>query len=142
MLSVSRTSPDEYLYPIGNTPAVSLTEDLPPHDRADILLLGCGDIRHILFTAHFDRISSRKLDITCNDNERHIIARNVLILTLIIDGPEKSIVDAIWSIQYHLILSCKEYTILKNQAEKLHGLSQNWRDWERSKYGKQLRFCD
>jgi hypothetical protein len=43
-----------YFYPIGNTPAVCLTQGLPPERGADILLLGCGDVRNILFTAHCD----------------------------------------------------------------------------------------
>jgi len=41
-----------YFYPLGNTPAVCLTQDLPPEEVADILLLGCGDVRNILFTAY------------------------------------------------------------------------------------------
>lgn len=42
----------QLFYPLGNTPGVSLTQDLPLHKKADLLLLGCGDMRHILFTAH------------------------------------------------------------------------------------------
>lgn len=80
-------------YPIGNTPAVSLTRGLPQGVDADILLLGCGDIRNVLFTAyankgfrklwyscisHLDHrsltcLASRKLDITCCDYETAII---------------------------------------------------------------------
>ena len=43
-----------YFYPVGNTPAVSLTQALPPNVSAKVLLLGCGDLRHVLFTNHFD----------------------------------------------------------------------------------------
>ncbi|KAF8885742.1 hypothetical protein BD779DRAFT_656700 [Infundibulicybe gibba] len=43
-----------FFYPIGNTPAVCLTETLPPGQRADILLLGCGDLRNILYTTFSD----------------------------------------------------------------------------------------
>src|SRR5205823_4199143 len=32
--------------------ATCLTQDLPPEQKADILLLGCGDARNILFTTH------------------------------------------------------------------------------------------
>lgn len=39
-----------YFYPIGNTSAVSLTRDLPPEEPANILLLGCGDPRNVLYT--------------------------------------------------------------------------------------------
>jgi hypothetical protein len=41
-----------FFYPIGNTPAVCLTQDLPQDKKADILLLGCGDVRNILFTTY------------------------------------------------------------------------------------------
>lgn len=41
-----------YFYPIGNTPAVCLTQNLPPDCNANVLLLGCVDIRNILFTAY------------------------------------------------------------------------------------------
>ena len=43
-----------HFYPIGNTPAVCLTQCLPLEKQANILLLGCGDVRNILFTAHSD----------------------------------------------------------------------------------------
>lgn len=44
----------QYFYPLGNTPAVCLTQDLPPEINADILLLGCGDVRNVLYTAFAD----------------------------------------------------------------------------------------
>jgi hypothetical protein len=43
-----------FFYPIGNTPPVSLTDHLPPEGAATILLLGCGDPRHILYTITTD----------------------------------------------------------------------------------------
>ena len=42
--------PTPYFYPIGVTPANCLTEQLPPGERANCLLLGSGDPRDILFT--------------------------------------------------------------------------------------------
>ena len=47
-----------FFYPIGNTPAVSLTQSLPLGKSADILLLGCGDARNILFTSRLDGTSA------------------------------------------------------------------------------------
>jgi hypothetical protein len=74
-------------WPIGDTPAVCLTEALPPEKKADILLLGCGDVRNIFFTVDSDGKFSptdvedsaltcisdaRQMDITCCDMEcRH-----------------------------------------------------------------------
>jgi hypothetical protein len=44
-----------FFYPIGNTPATCLTRNLALEDRGDILLLGCGDVRNILFTLYSER---------------------------------------------------------------------------------------
>ena len=41
-------------YAVGNTPALSLTRALPQGQDADILLLGCGDVRNVLFTAYVE----------------------------------------------------------------------------------------
>jgi len=41
-----------FFYPIGNTSAVVLTDTLAPEKPADLLLLGCGDPRNILFTVY------------------------------------------------------------------------------------------
>jgi len=43
-----------FFYPIGNTAPSCFTRDLPPETDADILLLGCGDARSILYTIHSD----------------------------------------------------------------------------------------
>jgi hypothetical protein len=42
-------------YPIGNTSAVCLTQDLASEQDADIFLLGCGDPRNVLYTLHSGR---------------------------------------------------------------------------------------
>ena len=47
-----------FFYPIGNTPAVCLTQDLPREQKANVLLLGCGDVRNILFTSYSNNGSS------------------------------------------------------------------------------------
>lgn len=44
-----------YFYPVGNTSAVHLTRNLPIEEPADVLLLGCGDIRNVLFTVYTDQ---------------------------------------------------------------------------------------
>jgi len=55
MLTLQIANVVTFFYPLGNTPAVSLTQALPPEKKADVLLLGSGDIRHVLFTVHADR---------------------------------------------------------------------------------------
>lgn len=65
----------QFFYPIGNTPAVCLTQDLPLKNKADLLLLGCGDVRHILFTIHMEQQDRdpRLLDVTCCDVDTAVI---------------------------------------------------------------------
>ena len=46
-----------FFYPIGNTSATCLTQDLPVEQAADVLLLGCGDPRNILYTMYADLAS-------------------------------------------------------------------------------------
>jgi hypothetical protein len=36
-----------FFYPVGNTPAVYLAENLSPEDKVQALLLGCGDPRNM-----------------------------------------------------------------------------------------------
>lgn len=42
-------------YAVGDTPAVTLTRNVPQGVDADILLLGSGDIRNILYTAYHEK---------------------------------------------------------------------------------------
>ncbi|TGJ78966.1 hypothetical protein E0Z10_g9806 [Xylaria hypoxylon] len=127
-----------YFYPIGNTPAVSLTQTIPPGEPVDILLLGCGDVRNILFTSHVD---ARVMDITCCDYQKAVFARNILLLSLLIDGSEVDD-NLLWSLYYHMNLDSKSLELLCCQAQKLHDLSTSMTTWQGSQYGSCLRFCD
>jgi len=54
-------------YPIGQTSAVDLTDTLTPEEPANVLLLGCGDPRNILFTVHSQRHDSESTVVSrCN----------------------------------------------------------------------------
>lgn len=75
-----------FFYPIGNTPAVCLTRDIPREIPAKILLLGCGDVRNVLYTCYVDRETSRQLDITSCDIQPAVIARNICLLSLVLDS--------------------------------------------------------
>lgn len=62
------------LYLVGNTTAISLTAALPQGVDVHVLSLGCGDLRHVLFTCYAERgLPKRKLDVTCVDIEENII---------------------------------------------------------------------
>jgi len=49
-----------FFYPIGNTSAVVLTETLAPEEPANLLLLGCGDPRNIIFTVYSQADDSKR----------------------------------------------------------------------------------
>jgi Domain of unknown function (DUF4470) len=52
-------APFLYFYPVGNTPATSLSQNLPPGVAAKCLLLGCGDPRNIFFTLFGEQNSGK-----------------------------------------------------------------------------------
>ncbi|KAA6408388.1 MAG: hypothetical protein FRX48_08130 [Lasallia pustulata] len=132
-----------YFYPIGNTPAVCLTQDLPREQKANVLLLGCGDVRSILFTTYSDSGSKyRQLDITCCDHEAAVLARNILLFTLILDYADGSKDPSIWNIYYHLFLDNESLELLHIQTQKLQSFSTSLQSWHSSKYGRLLRICD
>ncbi|PPQ92792.1 hypothetical protein CVT25_003903 [Psilocybe cyanescens] len=128
-----------FFYPIGNTPPICLTQELSPEESAEILLLGCGDPRSIMFTVWNDLSPNyRKLDVTCCDWEPAVLARNVILLTMAADGVSTA---AAWSIFYHFFLDQNEYDILVVHCRKLVQCSSDLSTWKTSKYGGYIRFC-
>ncbi|KAI1087978.1 hypothetical protein F5B19DRAFT_496828 [Rostrohypoxylon terebratum] len=129
-----------FLYALGNTPAVSLTRGFPQGIEAAILQLGCGDVRNILFTLYTEQgFPPRKLDITNCDYDAAVIARNVLLFTLLLDGINA---DAVWDIYFHFRINEESKTLIKDQAQKLVSLSSSLNTWSDGRYGSVLRFCD
>ncbi|KAK0190368.1 hypothetical protein F5146DRAFT_929606 [Armillaria mellea] len=134
------TWPNAFFYPIGNTPPVCLTQDLPPNIPADVLLLGCGDPRSILYTCFADLgAPRRKIDATCCDIEP--APRNVLLLTLLADDEAGRFTSNIWEIFYHFYLDKASLDLLSDQCQKLSDLAKSSEVWNQSKYGAFLRFC-
>ncbi|KAK0243382.1 hypothetical protein EDD85DRAFT_814852 [Armillaria nabsnona] len=131
-----------FFYPIGNTSPISLTQDLPPDIPADILLLGCGDPRNILHTLHSDLrcgTSLRRLDITCCDIESAILARNILLYTLLVDARVDN--DETWNIFYHFYLDDASIQRLWDQCSTLVKASQSLESWQNSPYSSFMRMC-
>lgn len=71
-----------------------------------------------------------------------VVARNVLLFSLILDDDDKKNEDSIWCIYFHMYLDQKARTLLRSQAKKLLELSTTADAWKQSKYGSQLAFCD
>ncbi|KAG8707439.1 hypothetical protein FRC08_000492 [Ceratobasidium sp. 394] len=131
-----------FFYPLGNTPAVCLTRDLSSDQPADILLLGCGDPRNILFTLYVDLVTSpelRKIDITCCDVEPAVLARNALLFSLLHDRENT---DRIWDVFYHFKIDDATLQLLTRQSQRLYELSKDIETWRRSSYGSFLNFVD
>lgn len=134
---------NQYWYPIGNTPPICLTDYLPGQEDANILLLGCGDPRNILYTVFIDHADSpRLLDITCCDCEPAIIARNVLLLTLIADNVETGHILLCWRIFYDLFIDKQTAVLLKEHCIKLANFASDITTWTTSPYGDFIKFAN
>ncbi|GLB37437.1 putative protein with domain of unknown function (DUF4470) [Lyophyllum shimeji] len=126
-----------FFYPIGNTSPVCLTRDLAPEESADILLLGCGDPRHVLYTIFTEpQPIRRKLDFTCCDFEPGVLARNVILFTLVADERSYGI---IWNIFFHFYLDENSHSILIEQCKKLVDHSDSLQRWNSSPYGRFIK---
>ncbi|KAF8448657.1 hypothetical protein L210DRAFT_3522801 [Boletus edulis BED1] len=135
-----------YFYPIGNTSAVCLTENLSPESKADILLLACGDPRHILYTIYTNECnpltSQRTFDITCCDVDVAILARNTLLFTLLADDGVLDKLDKLWTLFYHIFIDQASLSVLSEQCRKLITLAESAETWQAGPYGHFLTTCD
>ncbi|KZP17755.1 hypothetical protein FIBSPDRAFT_920591 [Athelia psychrophila] len=128
-----------YFYPIGNTSAVYLTRDLPPAEPANILLLGCGDPRSILYTIYSEPDNTtRALDFTCCDYDPAILARNVLLFSLLADKQPQA---TVWNIFFHIYLNTASQSVLIKQCKKLVRISDSTERWAASPYSTFIKFC-
>ncbi|EGN92841.1 hypothetical protein SERLA73DRAFT_116652 [Serpula lacrymans var. lacrymans S7.3] len=128
-----------FFYAIGNTSAVCLSRDLPPDEPGNLLLLGCGDPRNVLFTIFCEPPSfGRKLDFTCCDIDPAILARNVLLFTMIADKHSNS---TIWNIFFHFYVDKDTHSTLIEHCKKLIGLSDTLKNWNSSIYGPHIKMC-
>ncbi|CDO76798.1 hypothetical protein BN946_scf184978.g27 [Trametes cinnabarina] len=126
-----------YFYPIGNTSAVSLTRDIPPGVPADILLLPCGDPRNVLYTVFCEPSQlPRKLDFTCCDYDPGVLARDVLLLAMILDGVPQG---AIWDIFLHIYLNDSSLSVLVDHCRSLIASADTLDHWHASSYGATIR---
>ncbi|KAJ6502060.1 hypothetical protein C8R45DRAFT_861772 [Mycena sanguinolenta] len=126
-----------FFYAIGNTSAVSLARDVAPDQDLSLLLLGCGDPRNVLFTLFSEHeTATRKLDFTCVDFEPAILARNVLLLSMVIDDKDTK---QNFDIFFHLYLEKEPLALLVSQCRILLDASTTSKSWKESRYGSTLR---
>ncbi|EUC54478.1 MYND finger protein, partial [Rhizoctonia solani AG-3 Rhs1AP] len=132
----------QFFYPIGNTAAFSLTQDLSPEQStADILLLGCGDPRNILYTLYSDLTigQARKIDVTCCDLEPAVLARNILLFSLL-DQNEN--IDRVWDIFYHFKIDDRALNIITRQSQVLYDFAETIETWRGCRFGSFLKMVD
>ncbi|EED80904.1 predicted protein [Postia placenta Mad-698-R] len=115
-----------FFYPLGNTPAVCLTRDIPPEEPANVLLLGCGDPRSVLFTI-FSEPQKSVYNYTLKSIDPDPSAHNVLLLTLLADSQLDT--NSIWNI---------DSTFTSMMPRKLIQLSDSLTVWMKSPYGRYI----
>ncbi|KAJ7489556.1 hypothetical protein FB451DRAFT_1553345 [Mycena latifolia] len=127
-----------FFYPIGNTSAVSLLRDLAPEEPANLLLLGCGDPRNVLYSIFCEAPGSdRPLDFTCCDIDPAILARNVLLFTLLVDDQLDP--TTIWNLFFHFYLDKDSLSQLTAHCKKLLEIGESLEKWGSSKYAMIIR---
>ncbi|KAL1730984.1 hypothetical protein EV714DRAFT_236379 [Schizophyllum commune] len=128
-----------WFYAIGNTSAELLTASLPPEESLDLLLIGCGDPRSVLYTACADgAVDNRQYDVTFCDIEPAVVARNMLLFTLIADTSSEHDI-ALWNIFYHFKISSADLALLQSQSSKLLAVSDSLEQWQQGPYAGFLR---
>lgn len=75
-------------------------------------------------------------------NKLTFIGRNILLLSLLIDGEDDVSGDSLWNIYYHFYLDGASVDIVLNQTEKLLVISESLDDWNKSPHGQKIKFCD
>ena len=133
-----------WFYPVGNTPAVNLLRDVPAcqgEDTIRILSLACGDARNLLFSLWCEKGNNtkRSLSFTCCDIEPAVLARNIVLFTLIAQGYPST---ELWDLFYHFYVPAKTLSILRAHAAGLLEASDSIHTWYSSQYGKYIRYVD
>ena len=135
-----------YFYPVGNTPAVNLLRHAPllAGNEPHLLLLGCGDVRNVLYTLYSAscRPLSFKIHFTMCDFEPAILARNILLLSLLAKEDPKVEIDQAWCLYYNLFITDQVLDLVQCQAGDLVQLSESLSIWATSSYGKTFQFTN
>ena len=122
-------------YAIGNTTASDLSEGCVLSSDPEFLLLGCGDIRNVLFTvAEVAKLKSRpnSLNFHLNDVDDLMLARDAVLFQIVntIDSKDDEDIEFLWSVWYNAHLT-------KSQDERLRFILKDFLENPQSciKYG-------
>ncbi|KAI5269360.1 hypothetical protein E4T47_07180 [Aureobasidium subglaciale] len=150
MLTSTHINLKSFFYPIGNTPATNLLRDYRRCGKkpVEILAIGCGDVRNILFTL-WSNPDSRKIgcNFTVCDLDSAVLARNIFLLSIvhqhaseIATEESKSLLLRLWRLYYHFYVTTEDLAFVQNHAEKLHAASESLSTWKESPFGQLLQF--
>ncbi len=79
-------------------------------------------------------LGPRKLDFTCCDIEPAIIARNLLVLSALLEDTSGAWTDALWNVCYHLYLDATSLKAPGHQVANLLAASSSLDQWRQSAY--------
>lgn len=134
-----------FFYPVGNTAPQYFAAKCPPEVPCRVLLLGCGDIRSILYT-NFCELKAegegRVIDWTCCDIEPAIIARNALFMSLLVSEEATSVIPQLWRLYYNHFLNGEDITAVRVAAERLLDIGDSVEQWHASPLGRHVRMVN
>ncbi|THY37500.1 hypothetical protein D6C98_10702, partial [Aureobasidium pullulans] len=116
----------------------------------NLLLLGCGDVRNILFSLWLEQAQhcGIQFNFTLCDIEPAVLARNIFLFTFLmrksieLDSKEHDLLTTLWNSYYHLFITEKDLAILQDHALHLCKASANIDTWTASPYGITVRFMN
>ncbi|TKX25744.1 hypothetical protein C1H76_2023 [Elsinoe australis] len=130
------------------TPAVNLLAYSPTQEdqRNRLLLLGCGDLRNVLFTLHSQGTSAPgcSFEFTMCDMEGAIHARNVFVLTFLArhrqdTAPGGKNLESIWNAYDHFFITSKNFDVIRDHAKHLLSFADTIEAWPASPYGALIK---
>ncbi|KAL9635457.1 MAG: hypothetical protein Q9164_003443 [Protoblastenia rupestris] len=92
-------------------------------------------------------VTHRSFSFSCCDIEPAILARNVVLYTLIVDSVDsndanQSLQLTLWSLFYHFFIPKQDLSVLHRHITKLLEASSSYKSWTSSSYGRYVRFVD
>ncbi|KAL7813173.1 hypothetical protein V8C44DRAFT_364004 [Trichoderma aethiopicum] len=127
----------------GNAPAINLARSIPHGQDASVLSLGRGDLSSILYTSYVQRgLPGRMLDITCCNDDENIAARNLVLLTMILDEGEEISLQVLWDLYYHMFLDEHTTELVDRHVHSLIPMLESLESFNNGPYGSIIKICD
>ncbi|KAK6006795.1 hypothetical protein QM012_005803 [Aureobasidium pullulans] len=135
MLTPTYVNVKSFFSSIGNTPAVNLLRDYRPGEEPiEILAIGCGDVRNILFTLWSEQHTACALNFTACDLDPAILARNIFLLTAITPDSSFEEIERLWRTYYHFYVTNSDLSWIREHCGKLLAVSASLSTWNDSTF--------